>query len=445
MKYSFLLIVAIAYLLTSCEDKSEDLGFLIQPSKDRIGVSIDSFHVTTSNLIVDSIYSRGSNFAIGKYSDDIFGSFSADFLTQFKYVAGKNFPDNSQADTLSLVLYYKNFWGDSLSSHEVTVYQLNELFDYEKNYYSNINVNDFCNKQTILGKQVFTAVDKTIPESIRNASNYIGKLRIIFSESLRDEFFNSNSIYSSQSDFLNFFKGVYVTTTFGDGTVLMIDSANIELNYQYPGKTTANVDTTYRNKIIFPANKEITSVTRFARSTDFGSKLPVNDSIVFLHSPAGVFPKVSIPFDRIIDRIPEKHYGTINNVRLVAETALINDDNDYTPPSNVILIKEKDIEKFFSQSLFPATSLGIYAFLGTYNTSTQSYTFNSMADYLRKVLQENSTSELNDYVLIPVRTITNTSGSITSLRHLYQPRGTRLRSGKNTHSPMRLEVTYSKF
>ena len=70
-----------------------------------------------------------------------------------------------------------------------------------------------------------------------------------------------------------------------------------------------------------------------------------------------------------------------------------------------------------------------------------------MADYFRMILKNegDDANTLNDFVLVPVKTITNTRGTITSLRHLYNPRGIRLRSGKNITSPMRIEITYSQF
>ena len=58
MKNTFWLLIAISFLFASCKDESEDLGFLIQPSKDKITVVIDSFHVATSKLFVDSIYAE---------------------------------------------------------------------------------------------------------------------------------------------------------------------------------------------------------------------------------------------------------------------------------------------------------------------------------------------------------------------------------------------------
>ena len=447
MKYTLLLFVAISFLFVSCEDASDDLGFLIQPSKDKITIAVDSFHVQSTNLFVDSIYARGNNLAIGNITDNVYGDFNADFLSQFKFVNGVSFPSNSTPDSLSLVMYYKNFWGDSLASQDITVYQLSENLNYETNYYSNINVAAFCNKQTILGQQTFTAKDPAVSDSIRKTSSYRAAVRVVFPTSLRDEFFSRTDIYTSQAAFLEFFKGVYATIANGNGSVLLVDSANIELNYHYTEERETLADTIIQQKIIFPAKKEIASVARFEHPTALSSTIATDDSIVYLHSPAGVFTKIEIPFERILDRIPATHFNTINHVRLVAEAAVFNDDNTYTASSYLLLIREQDIEKFFAQSLYPATSVGIYAFLGTYNSTSQSYTFASMTDYMRMVLQNegNNIADLNDFVLIPVNPITNSSGTITGLKNLYSPTGVRLRSGSNTISPMRIEITHSQF
>ena len=69
-----------------------------------------------------------------------------------------------------------------------------------------------------------------------------------------------------------------------------------------------------------------------------------------------------------------------------------------------------------------------------------------MANYLQSVLQKDETTigELNDFVLVPVKVSTD-SNSNTTIKPLFSPKGVRLRSGKNTKSSMRLEITSSKF
>ena len=81
----------------------------------------------------------------------------------------------------------------------------------------------FCDKQTILGSKVYTAADQTIPDSIRYDSDYVPRVKVLLSNELRDEFFSRKDIYTSQSSFVNLFKGIYATNQYGNGTVLLID------------------------------------------------------------------------------------------------------------------------------------------------------------------------------------------------------------------------------
>ena len=261
------LIVVVCCILFSCEDPANDLEMLVQPSKDKVAVTVDSFLVHTSTLFVDSTYARSTKFVLGTYTDPVFGTVKGDFMSQFKYVKNYTFPTANDstakdiaADSLFVVLYYKNFMGDSLSTQEVTIYKLNELFDFEKNYYSNIDVSKFCDKQTILGSKVYTAADQTIPDSIRYDSDYVPRVKVLLSNELRDEFFTRKDIYTSQSSFVNFFKGMYATNQYGNGTVLLIDSANIELTYHYTDTVTYDNDSTIRKTVIYPSNKEVTGV-----------------------------------------------------------------------------------------------------------------------------------------------------------------------------------------
>ncbi len=448
------LIVVVCCILSSCEDPANDLEMLVQPSKDKVAVTIDSFLVHTSTLFVDSTYARSTKFVLGTYTDPVFGTVKGDFMSQFKYVKNYAFPTPNDstakdiaADSLFVVLYYKNFMGDSLSTQEVTIYKLNELFDFEKNYYSNIDVSKFCDKQTILGSKVYTAADQTIPDSIRYDSDYVPRVKVLLSNELRDEFFSRQDIYTSQSSFVNFFKGIYATNQYGNGTVLLIDSANIELAYHYTDTVTYDNDSTIRKTVIYPSNKEVTGVNCISHPNNLRTEISLNDSVEYVSSPAGLFPKITIPFDRILSKMSKEQLLNINNAQLIVEEAIFDDyKGEYEAPSYLLLLREKDLNKFFAQSLYPATSIGIYSFLGTYDSDENKYSFASMANYLQSVLQKDETTigELNDFVLVPVKVSTD-SNSNTTIKPLFSPKGVRLRSGKNTKSSMRLEITSSKF
>jgi hypothetical protein len=130
---------------------------------------------------------------------------------------------------------------------------------------------------------------------------------------------------------------------------------------------------------------------------------------------------------------------------LVLEEALCADSSltDLKMPSYVILIREADIDKFFTQSLYPAE--GINTVLGVYEKDIRAYRFNNIADYLHTILYTNAEAdEINPFYILPITGVTDIEGTDAVIRHQFRPSGIRLRSPKNSNSNMRLSVTYTK-
>ena len=112
-------------------------------------------------------------------------------------------------------------------------------------------------------------------------------------------------------------------------------------------------------------------------------------------------------------------------------------------PPVVILIREADAEKFFTQSLYPAE--GITTVLGVYERDIRAYRFNNIANYLHSILDGAEPEEdVNPFYILPVTGATDIQGTDAVVRHQFRPSGVRLRSGKNAGSNMRLSVTYTK-
>jgi hypothetical protein len=158
-------------------------------------------------------------------------------------------------------------------------------------------------------------------------------------------------------------------------------------------------------------------------------------------------PKVEIPVDRIRERLgyAEGEIISINNMSLILEEAICADSSltKLTMPAYVILIREADIDKFFTQSLYPAE--GINTVLGVYEKSINAYRFNNIADYLHTILYSNAEADkINPFYVLPITGLTDVEGTDAVIRHQFRPSGIRLRSPKNSNSNMRLSVTYTK-
>ena len=130
---------------------------------------------------------------------------------------------------------------------------------------------------------------------------------------------------------------------------------------------------------------------------------------------------------------------------LIMEEASVADEagTRMTPPDILMLIQAKDLEKFFTQSKYPAE--GVETTLGVYVPEEKHYLFNNMASYMEGLLSDETISadDLNDFYVLPITGATDIAGSNAVVRHLFKPYAVRLRSATNQHSPMRLVVTYS--
>ena len=437
-----IILFLTSLLLIACE--ANEIGSEIQPTEDKMSVKTDSFTVSATSALITDRYSESDKLLLGNYEDPIYGSAKFDFLAEFRYL-NADYPSTAKATSVQVVMYYKTFFGDSTAVQEATVYQLNNPLKFEENYTTDIELSEFCDKSEVLGKKVYVAYDPTVPDSIQNLDDYCNTVRVDLPLSIGEKLISDRSITTSQTNFLNLLKGIYVTNEFTGQVVLNVDSVNLEVAYDYVPKA-SKPDSIVNAVRVYPVNKETTGVLRISNV-----KVPeiesIPDSLVYLSSFVGMVPKVEIPVDRIRERLGyvDGDIISINNMSLVLEEALCADSSltDLKMPSYVILIREADIDKFFTQSLYPAE--GINTVLGVYEKDIRAYRFNNIADYLHTILYTNAEAdEINPFYVLPITGVTDIEGTDAVIRHQFRPSGIRLRSPQNENSNMRLSVTYTK-
>ncbi len=437
-----IILFLTSLLLIACE--ANEIGSEIQPTEDKMSVKTDSFTVSATSALITDRYSESDKLLLGNYEDPIYGSAKFDFLAEFRYL-NADYPSTAKATSVQVVMYYKTFFGDSTAVQEATVYQLNNPLKFEENYTTDIELSEFCDKSEVLGKKVYVAYDPTVPDSIQNLDDYCNTVRVDLPLSIGEKLISDRSITTSQTNFLNLLKGIYVTNEFTGQVVLNVDSVNLEVAYDYVPKA-SKPDSIVNAVRVYPVNKETTGVLRVSNV-----KVPeiesIPDSLVYLSSFVGMVPKVEIPVDRIRERLGyvDGDIISINNMSLVLEEALCADSSltDLKMPSYVILIREADIDKFFTQSLYPAE--GINTVLGVYEKDIRAYRFNNIADYLHTILYTNAEAdEINPFYVLPITGATDIEGTDAVIRHQFRPSGIRLRSPQNENSNMRLSVTYTK-
>jgi len=120
----------------------------------------------------------------------------------------------------------------------------------------------------------------------------------------------------------------------------------------------------------------------------------------------------------------------------------------------MMLIKESALDRFFKNNELPSDTCALVAqYSYTKNTDTDSYdyyyTFNlsgMISNEIRKA-ETNGTQlpETMNLMLVPVTVSYNSSGSYTSVKHQILLSGVTIKSGKNSSSPMKINLVYSGF
>ncbi len=451
--YPVILLFLLSFFVYSCTDNITDIGKGVQPSSDQITIGTDTFHLSSKTIFVESIFSRPDSFLLGTFYDTKFGTTQADILAQVNCPEGFKFPPNSVPDSAKIILYYTGCFGDTLSPLDLNIYEINkQTFTYTSFYPSNVNPSDYTDRSLKLGERIIRAGAKTsVPKTIEF------KLKSDFIQ----RFFNDTH-FKSTDDFLGFFKGMYITANFGASTLLNIGLINLRYyyhyNYQtkniYGGDSTATVN----DYLSFPANSEVRQVNRI-QHPDRASVIPQNSEVNYLASPANLQTQITLPLNNIKNRlnngINDKKL-TINSALLKVEVTNTEQDTVLHPiVKYVLLVKESAIDRFFNNKELPSDTCSVLAQyystqIGTTGVYEQYYTFNVaklIANELKNAPKNSSIPPLN-LRLIPVAvgtTTTSTTTSITSVKQQYLMSAVTIRSGKNSSSPMKLNMVYSGF
>ncbi len=443
MRFRSLLValVLIAGLLSGCNDDLNYVGGTIQPDGDKIDVQVDSFMMTASTVKIDSIYAKTSSGYLGHFYDPQFGDYKADFICQFYCKEGYTFakePIDGKIDSVEFVILFDSYIGDSLSPMKAEVFPVVKSLD--RNYYTNIQPESYCDMQNSLGGQAYTiydAVNATKSDTIRI------RLKDELGQRIYDETINNPASFENQEAFNRFFPGLYITNTYGMGAALEVGASGLMIHYRYEATTTdsnGNDSTYYANtNELFIVTNEVVQLNRLS-SYGLDDLLAPNDKYTYLKTPAGVYTRLVIPAKDIFNRIGDR---IINNLPITIRPLPQSDWKfSPTPSSYLLMLPEDSLKTFFEQN---KTDDNITSFITTYSYSSTEknyiYNFGNVARLL-KTHKENAPEEDLRLLLIPIETNASSSTYIYYIRNYLKPSGLTLRKDSDV---MSIKVTTSKY
>lgn len=486
MKAKYALIALLAITFFGCDDNTEGLGLGMFPDSDKnINGKLTTFDVTTESVLAGKIYAMSNIGYVGKFTDETFGTYQAGFLTELNCSKGMTFPGvydyekNTSFDsknkptqtmvgeggnaadtkditfikhdnkvignihTIELYLWYSSYFGDSLAASRLSVYELGDKPGDEQKlkklneddaYYTDIIPEDYYNPENLLGTKAYTAVDLSVKDSIRNLSTYVPSVHVPFKDEVAKKIGKEiiEEAYKSGANFdrkalKEVFKGLYVKSDYGDGTILYIDQVQMNVVYKCYAVDSINgkilpkkvvkegesQDSTYYGYRMFTSTREVIQANSLDNDTVAIKACIKNPEWTYLKSPAGIFTQVTLP----VSEIAEKLQGdTLNAVKLGIPIYNQTSDKKFgmSVPRSVLLIRKKYKDTFFENNKL---SDGITSSLFDYSSYTNNfteYTYNNITQLINDCLADGEREAAEKELLKGPITlkITNSEGKI---------------------------------
>lgn len=485
MKLKFLAAVGLAATLYSCDDTTTGVGEFVADA-DEITASAQTFEATTktlkyTDLNPDGVFSRTSSAYLGKFTDPDFGTYTTDFITQINCTEGFEFPERlKDIESTTLELSYASFFGDSLAPMKVRVDVLKEAIDDTGEnlglYYTSYEPEKFYNKNgNPLAEQEYAVRDNSWSDaeidSIKSANGYYPPLVInldkkntwnigeeqhtgTFSQYLKAKYDeNKNNFKDAYSFIHNVLLGFYVHNTSGEGSILYIGDIWLRMKVSYYITGSEGQDSLVYTSIPFAATNEVFMSTRLNNSENALNKLAEEKEHTYLKTPAGLCTEVKLPLQEMYDALGT---DTLNSVSMAfTKYKNVSDNSASSPykmgtPQNLLLIRKNEVKDFFEQRKNYDSKT---TFLGTYSSTTNSYSFSQVNRLISQIFSDMRTKEeptegwdeYNTMVLIPVKTETDSQGNTIGLSHDLEVNSAKLIGGEGEEGKkIKMEVIYTK-
>ena len=478
-KRIFPLSLLLIALFFSCNDDSGTIGFSVDTTS--LSIYIDSSYVysqhtdSVSTFPVDSLPNRTIVQMLGDVTIPGYGRVKADYLTQFYPVAEFDTtlvkPDMIDSVGVEIAFQYNSFFGDSLAPMQLTVYELNKLLRDESNVrvpiYSYLNPADYYDPADKLGSSFYVASTQSYPDSLLDDDGYrfikqtfgnTASEKKAWAKKFYDFYLESGGNITT-SAMNQLFKGLYITNTFGHGTLLYIISTAVVVyhrTYAYDSsgglKTVSddsdvlyveNASTTY-----LMTSYEAPTINHIEASPAASVDALRAQGEAVIQSPQMYDGTITFPTAKIIETFNSSRslnstdtVGVLNTINMTIPLKTMPADLKalgIVPPPYLLLMRKggnatsstnavvpMNIDEFFAVRLINDDKNYFYA---AYDSTSNSYTFTGLQNYIMNIFEYDPNHILNpddslnpsadysydsDMILVPI-TVSKTTSSYTT-------------------------------
>ena len=462
MKLKYVYALLLSTLIYSCDDSTSGIGNSIIAAGDSIPAGAATYDVKTQSILADSVYARTITAYLGKYTDPQFGEFTADFIAQFNCTDNYEFPETIQEITgLTFRMYYGAYFGDSLNAMRMQVDTLSKVIPEQElnTFYTSVDPTQYLDSNAKpVARKAFAARGASAKDSTYTYTDSYGYTNTIsyywqdvtlptsLGQLMYDKYVENKDNYKNAESFIkNVLKGFYVHSTHGDGTILYIDDMQLHLNFKYLIESSSGkVDSLVNGASVFAATKEVIQANRFQNS-DRLKELIAETKHTYLKTPAGIFTEVTLP----IDEIAEIHQRDTLNAASITFTKYNEKSESKYPmgtPQTLLMVRKSDMYDFFEKNKTYDNKVSYISQFVSSGATANTYSFTNIAPLISLCVAEKAKGthdeDWNKVVLIPVKTETDSNGSIIGIKSNLDMESACLVGGD---TPLKLQVLFTTF
>lgn len=446
MKIKSLLLlfsISASQIFTSCNDNLNEIGETIQPPNDTIAIKADTVTINAKTVSMsDSIYARTTQGVLGKYDDDMFGSIKSDYICQFFFPDNLKFKDNfKQIDSARLVIDFNGYTGNVDIPMGLSIYEVTKTLP--ENFYTNIDPLNYTDLKTVLAKEAYTiAGSKKYSNS--NLRSIVANLGPDFGKRIYNAW--KNGTIKDNDSFNKFFKGMYITTDFGNSSLIKVASTSIDIFYKHQYKDTLGVMRDTTAALTLSVTPEVLQLNHIKNSNP--DELFVGGTgATYLKTPAGVYTEVVLPIAQITANMEKKNMSLVNSALFSVKGYTEKESNpsakeNISRPDRLLLIEKDSVDSFFRHRRLTDGTTSVLSDRRSVTTNT--YNFKNIAGLIRSYKKKKIDNPV--FIIIPVATeyipISQSTQKLIGIYNYMQPSTAILRSDPQN---MKLELVYSKF
>lgn len=412
--------------------------------EDLLGVNIsDTFMVTTSTLILDSLPTAGKGVLLtGNINDAVLGAIKAASYFQISPtdLASVSLPEDARFDSIKLRLEYSGYYyGDTSTAQDLSVHRLTNRIEIksvpgylepeESGIFSSTAT--FFNRSTVPFNPVSLASKRILPRPLSSDSIMLG-----LPESLGKELFalikNNDTKISNTEEFLDYFNGLVIKSD-GNSIIGLKDSTVVKIYYSYLSDNGLRV----KKELLFglyDANHQFNNITADRTNTllqnlGITAKLlpsTATGNKTYIQGGIGLVTKIEFPG---VAYLVGDERTSINKAELIIQSTT-GQDRPYSLPRELVLMVAN--KNNIPQSVFTNASgaSSLYLNKNDEGIAKASYSY-TLTDYISNYATTYKNTSL--LLSLPVSDLQNTVSRLE------------IGSQENANAKIKLIITYTKF